>query len=219
MNKISGFVAATALLAALSAVSCAKDKPATSETSAVTTSKDGAVYQVDTANSRVEWKGFKIVKSENASHFGTIKFQSGEITMHEGKLESGKFTADMTSMTSTDLKDDSEQNAKLIGHLKSPDFFDTEKFPTATFEITSVKAKPEGDYNTEISGNLNIKGISKPITLNANVSESEGIVTIATEPKDIDREDFGVKFQMPVANGLIKNEMNLQILIKASAAK
>ena len=217
--KLLKLAAFSAFFGALLLTSCTKDKPLTSENTSVSTTTDGTAFAIDTLNSRVEWKGFKIVKSENASHFGTIKFQSGEITMHEGKLESGKFTADMTSMTSTDLKDDSEQNAKLIGHLKSPDFFDTEKFPTATFEITSVSAKSEGDYNTEISGNLNIKGISKPITLNANVSESEGIVTIATEPKDIDREDFGVKFQMPVANGLIKNEMNLQILIKASAAK
>lgn len=217
MNKISSFLAASALLATLSAVSCAKDKPVYSETTTVATSQDGATYRIDTANSRIEWKGFKIVKSENMSHFGTINFESGEITMHEGKLESGKFTADMTSMTSTDLKDDAEQNTKLIGHLKSADFFDTEKYPTATFEITEIKENPTGDYNTTITGNLTIKGITKPTTLNANVSENNGVVTIATEPSDIDREDFGVKFQMPLANGLIKNEMNLQILIKASA--
>ncbi len=217
MNKISSFLAASALLATLSAVSCAKDKPVSSETATVATSQDGATYRIDTANSRIEWKGFKIVKSENMSHFGTINFESGEITMHEGKLESGKFTADMTSMTSTDLKDDAEQNSKLIGHLKSADFFDTQKYPTATFEITEIKENPTGDYNTAITGNLTIKGITKPTTLNANVSENNGVVTIATEPSDIDREDFGVKFQMPLANGLIKNEMNLQILIKASA--
>ena len=54
---------------------------------------------------------------------------------------------------------------------------------------------------------------------NANVSVKEGEVSIATEPKDINREEFGVKFQMPVANGVIKDEVNIQILIKALEKK
>jgi hypothetical protein len=63
----------------------------------VTTTKDGTQYVVDTLNSRVEWKGYKIFKSENTSHFGTIKFESGDVTVKE-KLESGKFVADMASL-------------------------------------------------------------------------------------------------------------------------
>ena len=48
---------------------------------------------------------------------------------------------------------------------------------------------------------------------------NSGEVTIATEPKDIMREDYGVKFQMPVENGLLKNEVTLQIFVKATEVK
>lgn len=207
------------LFAALALVSCSKDKPLTSETTEVSTTKQGVIYELDTLNSKIEWKGYKVVKSEQTSHFGTIKFESGDLTVKDGVLESGKFVADMNSLTSVDLKNDAEQLAKLNGHLKSGDFFEADKFPTASYEITKVSANKAGDYNTVLDGNLTIKGITKPVQFNANVSIKNGEATIATEPKDIKREDFGVKFQLPLANGLIKDEVNLQILIKAMEKK
>lgn len=208
-----------ALILGTAAVSCGKDKPVTSETSEVATTRDGQVYVIDTMNSRIEWKGFKVLKSENTSHFGTIKFETGDVTVKDGQLESGKFVADMTSLDNVDLQSDAEQKAKLEGHLKSGDFFEVEKFPTASYEITKVSPLAEGDYNTLLEGNLTIKGITKPVKFNANVAVSQGEVSIATEPTDIMREDYGVKFQMPVQNGLIKNEVNVQIRIKAMEQK
>lgn len=218
MNKKILFSAFTAFFAVLFLVSCGKDKPVASETSEVTTTKDGNLYTVDTLNSKIEWKGFKIVKSDNTSHFGTIKFESGDVTAKDGKLESGKFVANMASLENVDLKDEAEQKTKLENHLKTGDFFEVDKFPTASFEITKI-SNAEGDYNTVLDGNLTIKGITKPMKFNANVSVKDGEISIATEPKDIYREDFGVKFQMPVANGIIKNEMNIQVFIKAIEKK
>jgi polyisoprenoid-binding protein YceI len=212
-------LAVPAIFAATVFVSCQKEKPVTSEGTEVTTTKDGNKYVLDTLNSRVEWKGYKVFKSENTSHFGTITFESGDVTVKDGKLESGKFVADMNSLTSVDLKDDAEQLGKLNGHLKSGDFFETEKFPTASYEITKVTPSAEGDYNTLLDGNLTIKGISKPVQFKANVSVNEGVVSIATEPKDIMREEFGVKFQSPAENGVIKDEVSLQINVKALEKK
>lgn len=209
----------SACLTGILFVSCGKDKPLTSESNEISTTKDGNIYTLDTLNSRIEWKGFKVVKSDNTSHFGTIHFESGDVTVKDGKLESGKFVADMGTLTSVDLKDDSEQLGKLVGHLMSADFFEVEKYPTASYEITKVAENTSGDYNTLLDGNLTIKGITKPMQFNANVSVKEGEVSIATEPKDIKREDFGVKFQMPVANGVIKDEVNLQIFVKAIEKK
>lgn len=220
MKKIFTSSVLSLFLAGTLAISCGKDKPLTSESNVSSTSSVGKSFVLDTANSKIEWKGFKVVKTDNTSHFGTIKFDSGELTVNEGKLESGTFTADMNSLTSVDLKDDAEQLNKLNGHLKSGDFFEVEKFPKATFEITKVSDNTAGtDYNTLLDGNLTIKGITKPVQFNANVSANNGEVSIATEPKDIKREDFGVKFQMPVENGVVKDEVNLQILIKAQEKK
>ncbi|MDO5615813.1 MAG: YceI family protein [Cruoricaptor ignavus] len=206
-------------LSSAALLSCGKDKPLTSESNEVTTTQDGQLYALDTLNSKIEWKGFKVFKSDNTSHFGIIKFESGEVTVKDGKLESGKFVANMNSLENEDLKDDADQKGKLEGHLKDGDFFEVEKFPTASYEITKVSEAAEGDYNTLLDGNLTIKGITKPVQFKANVSVNNGEVSIATEPTDINREDFGVKFQIPVANGVIKNEVSVQVLVKALEQK
>lgn len=219
MKKIVVPFALAFFVGSFALVSCGKEKPVQSESNEVTTTKDGAKFVVDTLNSKVEWKGYKIFKTENTSHFGNIKFESGDVTIHEGKLESGKFVADMASLSSEDLAGKPEDQAKLNGHLKSADFFEIEKFPTASYEITKVTAMAEGDYNTLLDGNLTIKGISKPTQFKANVSVNGNEVSVFTEPKDILREDFGVKFQSPAENGVIKNEITLQIRIKAIERK
>lgn len=208
-----------AIPALFTVVSCSKEKPVTSDANEVTTTKDGSRFVLDTLNSNVEWKGYKVFKSENTSHFGTIKFESGDVTVKDGKLESGKFVADMTSLTSEDLKNKKDDLEKLNGHLKSADFFEVEKFPTASYEITKVSPSAEGDYNTILDGNLTIKGITKPTQFKANVAVNGAEVSIATEPKDVMREEFGVKFQSPAANGVIKNEVTLQIKVKALEKK
>lgn len=200
-------------------VSCGKDKPVTSETTEVTTTKEGNAYVLDTLNSKIEWKGYKVFKSENTSHFGTITFESGDLTVKDGKLESGKFVAAMNSLTATDIKDDAEMLGKLNGHLKAADFFDVASFPTASYEITKVSDNTTGDYNTTLEGNLTIKGITKPVKFNANVTVNNGEVTVATEPTDVNREEFDVKFQSPAENGVIKNEITLQITVKALETK
>ncbi len=80
-----------------------------------------------------------------------------------------------------DLDADAESKGKLDGHLKSADFLDVEKFPTATFEITGVKALEGGDYNSEISGNLDFRGVPKNVTFKANVTVDANGVTIKSE--------------------------------------
>lgn len=219
MKKATLIAAFLVISASVLVISCGKDKPVTSDSNEILTTNDGQIYVVDTLNSKAEWKGFKVVKSDNTSHIGTLKFESGEVTVKDGKLESGQFVIEMTSIANDDLKD-SESNDKLIGHLKSEDFFDTEKFPTASFEITKISEATKGsDYNTILDGNLTLKGITKPATFNANLKIKDGELSIATEPRDINRDEFGIKFQMPAAEGLIKNEINIQMKVKAIEKK
>lgn len=217
--KKSLFKILTVLGVAFLVVSCGKDKPVTSETNEVLTQNDGVLYKVDTMNSRVEWKGYKVLKSDQTTHFGMIRFESGDVTVKDGKLQSGKFVADINTLENIDLKDNEEKKSKLEGHLKSADFFEVEKFPTASYEITKVTEAKDGDYNTILDGNLTIKGITKPVQFKANVTVENENVSIATEPTDINREDYGLKFEIPLENGLLNKEINLQVLIKAMENK
>ncbi|HAP94781.1 YceI family protein [Epilithonimonas hominis] len=219
MKKSTIIAAILMISASIFVISCGKDKPVSSESNEVLTTTNGQIYVIDTMNSKAEWKGFKVVKSNNTSHIGTLKFESGEVTVKDNKLESGQFVIDMNSIANEDLKE-TDGNAKIIGHLKSADFFDVEKFPTASYEITKISEAPVGsDYNTVLDGNLTLKGITKPATFNANVKIKDGELSIATEPKDINRDEFGIKFQMPAAEGLIKNEINVQMKVKAIEKK
>lgn len=206
-------------LAGISLTACKNDKKPVSEAQAVETTTDGNAHLIDTAQSTVEWRGYKILKSEHTSHYGTIKFESGEVTVFDGKLESGKFVANMNSLSSQDLNDQPEKKQKLDSHLKDGDFFEVAKFPTATYEITKVLPQTDGNFNTKMEGNLTIKGITKPVSFDANVAVEGDQISIKTKPQDINRKDFGVNFVAPAQNGVIKDEVTLQVNIVANLKK
>lgn len=209
-----------ALSMATALVSCKKDKPLTSESNEVETTTEGTAYVVDKETSTVNWKGGEIYKGEEEDgHFGTIKFETADVTVKDGALESGKFVVDMNSLKSLDIKEE-EKAAKLEGHLKNEDFFEVEKFPTATYEITKVSPAEEGaDFNTVLDGNLTIKGVTKPAQFKANVTVSDDAVEIATAPQDINRQEFGVVYKSGMKDVIIKDEMNLQVKVKVDLAK
>ncbi len=91
--------------------------------------------------------------------------------------------------------------AKLDEHLMKPDFFDSAKFPTATFQSTSVKV--DGD-EAEITGKLTIKGVTKEVTLNAvfvgagmNSFMKKDTVGFDAEA-EIKRSDFNMGYAVPL---------------------
>jgi len=145
-----------------------------------------AVYTVDSKASKVTWMGHKVT----GKHTGEIQIKNGTLQYSEGKLLGGSFEIDMSSITCTDLE--AETGAKLVGHLKSADFFGTDKHPVSRFEITkAIPTDTKGNY--KIIGNLTIKDITKEMRFNAFVLENNG--TIAANGKmTVDRSDFDVRF-------------------------
>src|SRR4051812_6973102 len=89
---------------------------------------------LDPGASHLRWTGKKVT----GQHTGTVALKSGKIDIDGRKLKGGKFEIDMTSIADEDLKD-ADYNKKLVGHLKSDDFFGVEKHPVATFEIKTIK--------------------------------------------------------------------------------
>ena len=144
-------------------------------------------FNVDTAESQVTWKGYKVT----GSHEGTIAVKDGNLDFTDGRLTGGSFTIDMTTIDVTDLTAN-QGKGKLEGHLKSADFFGVEKFPTATFRIS--RAVPKGTPNDyKIQGQLQIKEKIQPISFYANVQE-RGNRVVATADLQIDRTDFDVRY-------------------------
>lgn len=201
---------------ALLLFSCKKEKTVTENNA---TPKSGNITSIiDITDSKVEWKGYKILKSDHTSHFGTLAFKSGTVEFVDGKVTGGKFIVDMNSLKNLDLESDAEQKTNLENHLKSSDFFDTENNPESNFVITKVSENPNNsDYNSVIQGNLTIKGKTNPVTFNANISTNDGFATIATEPTDISRDAYDIRFAIPLQNGVLNDNITLQIFIKTKA--
>lgn len=145
-----------------------------------------ATYKVDTNSSVIVWTGYKVT----GKHTGTVKVQNGNLTWDNGVLTGGSFDIDMNSMKCTDLE--GEYADKLVGHLKSDDFFGTAKYGTAKFVITrAIPQDSKGNY--KIIGNLTIKETTKEVKFQANALENAGTIT-ASGKITVDRSEFNVKY-------------------------
>ncbi|MEN9639633.1 MAG: hypothetical protein RLZZ262_1502, partial [Bacteroidota bacterium] len=113
-------------------------------------------YAINVAESSIKWTGTK--KIGGKKHTGTIAVKSGNLAYDGTNITGGEIVIDMRSLANTDLTGDSK--GKLEGHLKSDDFFAVEKHPEARFVVKSAKSK--GGSAFEVTGDLTIKGITKP---------------------------------------------------------
>jgi len=118
-------------------------------------------FKVQASESKVFWTGKKL----SGEHSGDISIKNGEIVLDGDKFVSAKINIDMLSIICTDIED-ANYNQKLVGHLKSDDFFSVEKFPESNFKATQFKVisgAKSGETNYTVKGMLSIKGISHEI--------------------------------------------------------
>ncbi|MCZ6522121.1 MAG: YceI family protein [Bacteroidetes bacterium] len=145
-------------------------------------------YSIDIEQSELTWAGKKIAYG----HSGSLNLAKGTLMVANGKLTGGNFEMDMTSMVNTDIEDESRKT-RLMGHLKSEDFFNVAQFPTSTVSITSVKSQKSENGNYEITADLTIKGTTHPVTFPANVV-IKGDKIIAEASIVFDRSKYDVRY-------------------------
>ncbi len=167
-------------------------------------------FEIAVAQSNIDWTGRKVT----GSHFGTIGIKEGSLTVADGKLASGHFIVDTTSIKIDDVTDPA-LNAQFAGHLASDDFFSSAQYPEARFEISAVN-------NQHIEGNLTIKGITHPIGFDANINIAGDTLT-ATGKMVVDRTKYAIKFRsgnffQNLGDTLIYNDFELTVNITAKAA-
>jgi polyisoprenoid-binding protein YceI len=175
------------------------------------TSKESTKYSVDNGKSVVTWTGEKLV----GSHTGTVDVSSGVVYTTLGKISSTKITINMTSIKEED------RNAKLEGHLKSPDFFDVKNHPQATFVSSNIipqKTDAKGN-NYKVIGDLTIKGKSETISFPAKMTKN-GAMVHATGVFTFDRSKFDVKYGSSsffegLGDHVIYDEVNMTFSILA----
>ncbi len=177
--------------AALSIISCKKEKSkvaAKEEVKEVQKVENTLnSFKANIAESTITWKGTK----PTGAHDGTISLESGVLDIENGAIKAGEFVINMNSIVCTDLEA-GKGKEDLEGHLKAPDFFDVQKFPTAKFVIASSEVK-EGKLH--VTGNLTVKEVTKSITIPATLAEADGVVTFKSEAFNIDRTEFGIQYK------------------------
>ena len=143
-------------------------------------------YRLDSKASTLEWEAKKVT----GQHVGTIAFGESTLNVEKQKITGGKLIVDMNTIVNTDLTD-AGYNQKLIGHLKSDDFFGVAKFPQSTLEVKKVEGKSGKLFH--FTADLTIKGITSPVEFDAEVNEVSGQLT-ATGVLTVNRTKFGIKY-------------------------
>lgn len=158
-------------------------------------------YQADAAHTQILFKVNHLGFSE---FYGLFPNATGTLTIDPAKPSSASVEITIP------MNDIATAVPKLDEHLKAPDFFDAAKFPTATFRSTKVAVSGR---TAKITGNLTVKGVTKPVTLDARfigagpapMSKADTIGFAATTT--VKRSDFGVSYGVP----LVSDEVELNI--------
>jgi len=107
-------------------------------------------------------------------------------------------------------------------HLKGPDFFDAERHPEITYASTRIESLGGPDYR--VTGDLTIKGVTRPVTMEASVEgageDPWGAERVGIRVRGkLDRRDFGLSWQQPLAKGGVLVGEEVRILIDVSAVR
>jgi len=165
-------------------------------------------YKVLGDKSTLRWTGKKVGKD----HVGTIGLKEGSFTLKNGKFTQGTFIIDMNAMVNEDVKDP-EWNAKLIGHLKSDDFFGVEKFPVSTLKIRESSGF-EKDEAT-VTADLTIKGITHPVTFKVKRIGDVFQSTVVFDRSKYDVRYASGKFFSNLGDNAISDEIPLAVTLVA----
>jgi len=165
------------------------------------TVSEGGTKYVFTPESQVNFIGSKVT----GSHHGGFKAFTGYFTIKDGAPVGNDHKVVI------DMKSTYADNEKLTGHLKSPDFFDIEKFPEATFDATGFKKESDTSYT--VSGNFTLHGKTKNISFPASVSQNGDTVKIDAT-FDINRRDFAIVYAGK-ADDLIRDQVVIELKLEA----
>lgn len=214
MLKRNIFLLAIIMVAMLSA--CSNGNQAeTKDAEKVEVIKNSTTAEFKTveSGSAMEWRAAHLGGVQ--PRFGKVYFIDGSVLVNKGKLTNATFTVDMKSLTVENFPEGAKEIEQLTGHLLSKDFFDIEKYPRSKFELTKVETTTK-DYNSKVTGNLTILGVTKSISFDARINIADDKVSISSEDFSINRTDWGLTYNVEGTAGvpvdyLIANDIGFTI--------
>lgn len=178
---------------------------------AVNNALETGTWTIDPVHSAVNFSVRHLMVSKVRGKFENF---SGAITVDENGNPAVTAEIDVNSINTG--------NEQRDGHIKSADFFEVEKYPTATFTSTSVK--PDGgDYLLE--GDFTLHGVTRPVTLKlefngVNPGMGNGPVAGFEASVVLNRKDFGIDIDMPLETGgtVVGDKVTITLEIEAGKA-
>lgn len=178
---------------------------------AASAAAQGPTYKIDKAHSEADFSIRHMAISNVHGRFGNI---AGSVTYDEKNVAASSVdaTIDVTTVdTGMPPRD---------GHLKSPDFFDVAKFPSMTFKSKSVSKTGDG---FDVSGDLTLHGVTKPVTLHVIASKEQVGMDGKTLSRGFEatttlhRQDFGLTWNGTMKSGdsVLGDDVKIDISIEA----
>lgn len=170
-------------------------------------------YQIDSSHTSVEFVARHLMISKVRGRFDDV---SGVVTIGEVPEESRvEVTIDAGSLSTKDTQRDA--------HLRSPDFFDVETFPTLSFSSTGVEHTGDGRFR--LAGELTIRGVTKPVVLDGEFEGASvtpwGTSAIGfTASTEVDREEWGLNWNQALETGgvLVGKRVKIELSVEATPA-
>jgi len=180
-------------------------------TTAITAIPTGT-WNVDPAHSSIEFR---------VKHLG-ISTVRGSFREFEGRIEIGEDVASSKAFGKIKAASIDTGEPKRDEHLRSADFFDVENHPEITFESTSIEVIDEDEFH--VTGDLTMHGVTKLITLHAEVTGTEedpwGNTRAGLEARgELNRSDWDMKFNQALGSGNMMVSDKVRINIDVSAVK
>jgi polyisoprenoid-binding protein YceI len=172
------------------------------------------VYDLDGAHTSVEFVGRHLMITKVRGRFSDVR---GRITIGQ-EPEDSHVEVEIGAASLSSGNDDRD------AHLRSPDFFDIERYPTILFRSTAVTALPDSTW--EVVGNLTVRDTTRPVTLQVDFDGAD-VSPIGDErigfsaATDINREDFGLTWNIPLETGglLVGRTARIELAVQAIASK
>ena len=170
---------------------------------------------IDQKNSQVTWEGGKQFILEY-KHNGTIGIKEATLEERNGIPTGGMIVIDMNAIQNIDIEKEDKRN-DLVGHLKSPEFFDSKKYPTATLKFQKITKVTANQFKATTQ--ITIKGKEKTIDFLFKKTKN-----IYHGNFSINRADFGVEYgsrsfiKNLIDKNVIKNEIAIGFRIVTKSA-
>ena len=168
-------------------------------------------WEIDATHSQATFSVKHMMISTVRGHFEVL---SGKLHIDEEHPDNSWVEAEV------DAASINTRDAKRDGHLRSPDFFDVEKYPKITFK--STKVTPTGNNEYRVTGDLAMHGVTKEETFHADysgqVKDLYGLQRAAFSVKGkINRKDFGLNWNVGLEAGgvLVGEDVNIEIDLAA----